>query len=226
MNTGRQGTKSALVAGASGLVGGALAELLSGSGDYDPVHLLNRRRLGLSASPIREHVVDFEHLDSGVSDIDAVDDAFCCLGTTIGKAGSRAAFRRVDHDYVVAFGKLAAKLGARTLVVVSSLGADPRSRNFYLKVKGETERDLGRLQLPSLVILRPSLLTGDREEFRPGERVGGAVLSVVSPLMKGPLGRFRPVSAVRVARAMVMSAREPPTALTVLESEEIRSATT
>lgn len=170
--------------------------------------------------------MDFEHLGSGVSDIDAVDDAFCCLGTTIGKAGSRAAFRRVDHDYVVAFGKLAAKLGARTLVVVSSLGADPHSRNFYLKVKGETERDLGRLQVSSLVILRPSLLTGDREEFRTGERLGGAFLSAVSPLMKGPLGRFRPVSAARVARAMVMSAREPLTSLTVLESEEIRRATT
>lgn len=222
MKAAGQKAFTALIAGASGLVGGALLGRLLDSGEYRRIHLLNRRTLGLESDLVREHPVDFERLPEGAAGIDRVDHAFCCLGTTIRKAGGQAAFRRVDHDYVLAFGHLAASLGARTLVVVSSLGADPDSRNFYLRVKGETERDLRQLGVTSLVILRPSLLTGDRKEFRLGERVGGVLLAAVSPLMIGPMERVRPVSAARVAEMMYRAARVGEPGLRVIESEEIR----
>lgn len=205
------------------MVGRAVVTRLRDSGDFDRIHLLVRRPLGMAGEAVREHLADFGRLDDLASDIDGIDAAFCCLGTTIRTAGSRQAFRQVDHDYIVAFGTFAAGLGARALVVVSSLGADPDSGNFYLRVKGETERDLAKTGIASLVILRPSLLTGDREEFRFGEKIGGAFLSVVSPLMVGRLGRIRPVSADQVASAMVLVARAPAEGVRVLESEQIRA---
>lgn len=214
----------ALVAGASGLVGRALLGRLEESGEYDRIHLLLRRPLGRQDARVLEHLVDFDRLAGSGEAIGRVDAAFCCLGTTIRKAGSKAAFRRVDHDYALEFGRLAAGLGARVLAVVSSLGADPESGNFYLRVKGETERDLSQIGFRSLVVLRPSLLTGDRQEFRLGERIGGAVLGVLSPLMVGTLGRVRPVAADQVALAMAHAVREARDGVQVLESEQIRAA--
>ncbi len=222
MKAVRQKAFTALVAGASGLVGGALVDRLRASGDYRYIHLLCRRALGMQSDRVGEHLVDFERLEDASDAISRVDHAFCCLGTTIRKAGSQAAFRRVDHDYVLAFGRLAADLGARSLVVVSSLGADPDSRNFYLRVKGETERDLRQLDLASLVIVRPSLLTGDRREFRPAERLGAVLLAAVSPFMIGPMQRVRPVSASRVAETMQQAAREENAGVRIIESEQIQ----
>lgn len=223
MTHGPSRGRVALVAGATGLVGRKLVEQLGACGDYAAVHLLNRRVTGTTSAVIREHPVDFGDLDAVASSVGEVDDAFCCLGTTIGKAGSKSAFRQVDHDYVVAFGRLALSLGARALVVVSSMGANPDSRNFYLRVKGEAERDLQTLGLRALVILRPSLLTGERQEFRPAERIGGAVMSVLSPLMRGPLDRIRPVSDEQVACAMLRAVQGQISGLRILESNDIRA---
>jgi uncharacterized protein YbjT (DUF2867 family) len=136
-------------------------------------------------------------------------------------AGSREAFRRVDHDYVVAFGKLALALGARSLAVVSSVGADPAARSFYLRVKGEMEHELRSLGLPSLVILRPSLLLGERREARLGERAGELGLRLASPLLKGSLARYRPVHAHTVALAAVAAGRGAAAGVLILEHAEL-----
>ncbi len=215
--------RSALVAGASGLVGRALVARLLTSNDYDRIHLLVRRPLGIASGSIREHLADFDRLEDLAPAIGSVDVAFSCLGTTIRKAGSKAAFRRVDHDCTLAFARFAAGTGARVLAVVSSLGADQGSSNFYLRVKGETERDLITAGVACIVILRPSLLTGDRLELRLGERIGGALLSALSPFMVGSLGRVRPIAADQVARAMARVVREPSEGVRVIESEDIRS---
>lgn len=214
---------TALVAGATGLIGRRLVRLLIESDDYDRVHLLVRRPTGITDDRLVEHAIDFDKLPDAGEDVGSVDHAFCALGTTIRTAGSREAFRRVDHDYVVAFAKLARDLGAQQFAVVSSLGADPDTRSFYLRVKGETERDLEALGLPRLVILRPSLLTGDRDEFRPGEKVSQLLLGITSPLLVGRLGRIRPVSDEQVARAMLGSVKNEGPAVWVIESEDIRS---
>lgn len=214
---------TAIVAGATGLIGRRLVSLLLESGDYDRVHALVRRPTGVRDARMVEHIVDFNELSSARGDAGPVDHAFCALGTTIRSAGSREAFRRVDHDYVVAFAQLAKALGAQHFAVVSSLGADPGTRNFYLRVKGETERDLQSLDLPRLVILRPSLLTGERTEFRPGERISQLLLGITSPLLVGKLGRIRPVSDQQVAAAMLRSVQGDGPAMQVIQSEDIRS---
>jgi uncharacterized protein YbjT (DUF2867 family) len=136
------------------------------------------------------------------------------------RAGSQAAFRRVDHDYVVALGELAARLGARRFLVVSSLGADPAARSFYLRVKGETERDLAAIGLPQLLIFRPSLLAGSRGEARPGESLANAALGLAGPLLPR---RLRPVPDSVLARAMLAAARQETAGFRIYESDEIQA---
>ena len=210
--------RTALLLGATGLVGGHCLSLLLQERAYARVHVLTRRPLPQSHPRLVEHVVDFDRLDP---DVVRGDDVFCCLGTTIAVAGSQPAFRRVDHDYPLEVARLARKNGARHFLLVSSLGADAGSRVFYNRVKGETEDDLRALGYPGLVILRPSLLVGDRAEHRAGEEWGRRVMTVVGPLMVGPLRRFRAIQAETVARAMVRTAERDPRGVQVMESDEI-----
>lgn len=212
--------RTALIAGASGLVGGELLELLLADAIVGRVHSLVRRSTGRTNEALAEQVVDFGNLSAAALAL-KVDEAYCCLGTTMRTAGSREAFRRVDLDAVVAFGRLAAAAGARSLAVVSSVGAGASARSFYLRTKGEMERDLAALGLPSLVILRPSLLLGERRETRWGERAGELGLRLASPLLKGSLARYRPVHARAVARAMIAASRHSVSELRVVESDEI-----
>lgn len=151
----------------------------------------------------------------------AADEVHCCIGTTLRAAGSRDAFRRVDHQIPIALARAARARGVRCFCYVSSLGADPAATTFYLKVKGEVERDLAALGFPSLVLFRPSLLLGERDERRPAERVGQVVGRMVGPLLIGPLRRYRPVPARTVARAMVRMGGTAPAGVTVLQSEQI-----
>ena len=153
---------------------------------------------------------------------DRITDAFCALGTTIAKAGSVEQLQRVDRDYVQDFGRVTKKLGAERLSVVSAIGADPKSINYFNRTKGEMEALLAELDLPSLRIFRPSLLLGAREERRPKEVVAGVVLGALSPLLAGPLRRYRGVEAAQVARAMYATSLEDFSAVRIFESDEIQ----
>ncbi len=147
-------------------------------------------------------------------------DAYCCLGTTIRSAGSQQAFRRVDHDLVLAFARWAASVPVSRLVVVSALGADAKSRAFYNRVKGETEDDLRAVAGSSLVLLRPSLLDGPRTERRWGESL---VLAMTRPVRTWLPASLRPVSVEDVAQSMITAALgDKPTA--VLESAALQGA--
>jgi uncharacterized protein YbjT (DUF2867 family) len=203
-------------------VGGHLVRLLARDPGVAEVHVPLRRVVarwkGLEA--VHLHVVDFRALDAD-ADAWAGEQVFLCLGTTMKKAGSRDAFRTVDLDYTLEAAGLALQRGARDAFLVSSTGADPDSSVFYLRVKGETERALSDLPFRSVHMLRPSLLTGERTELRPGERLGQVVGSVLRPLMVGPLRRHRPVAAETVAGAMVALARDPGAGTHVHESEEL-----
>jgi uncharacterized protein YbjT (DUF2867 family) len=195
-----------VVAGATGLVGRELAVRLLRERRFARVVALSRRPLSLTDP--RLEVVDaaYDRLAAalaGVTGEHAPLDVFCCLGTTIRAAGSEEAFRRVDHDYVLALGRWARAAGAHRMVVISALGADASSRVFYNRVKGETERDLAALGLASLVIVRPSLLAGDREEYRPGERLA---LLATRPLRALLPAGIRPIAAADVAQAMLNAA--------------------
>jgi uncharacterized protein YbjT (DUF2867 family) len=209
------------LAGASGLVGAELLRLLLESKEYQQVHLVQRRSLAVDDPKASEHLVSFDEL-SNLEIEDRITDAFCALGTTIAKAGSVEQLQKVDRDYVRGFGRVAKRVGAERLSVVSALGADPKSINYYNRTKGEMEALLAELDLPSLRIFRPSLLLGAREERRPKEVLAGLVLGVLSPVMVGPLERFRGVAAAQVARAMYVTSLEDFSGVRIFESDEIQ----
>lgn len=209
----------AVVAGGSGLVGGHLLEDLLSSGAYTRVVSLVRRPSGRAHPKLEERSVDFEQVDA--TPVPPGADVFVTLGTTIAKAGSREAFRRVDHDYVVGVGRAAKAGRAARLLAVSALGADPSSRVFYSRVKGEAEEALAALGLPALFLFRPSFLDGARAESRPGEAAGIAFVRAVRFALVGPLRKYRAVEARAVARAMLASALSPATGRVVVESDRI-----
>jgi uncharacterized protein YbjT (DUF2867 family) len=206
--------RTALLLGATGLVGSFLLRRLLESDAYTRVTVWVRRKLEQAHPKIRCEVVNFERLHE--RRIEA-EDVFCCLGTTIKKAGSQAAFRQVDYDYPVALAIAAAGGGARRLLVVSALGAHPDSRVFYSRVKGEMEIAVKAAGVPTTIFFRPSLLSGPRQEVRRGERIGEAIGKVLGPL----LGKYRPIHADFVAAAMLKAAlQNKPSG--VIESGEIR----
>jgi uncharacterized protein YbjT (DUF2867 family) len=216
-------SRTALVAGASGLVGGHLLQLLLADAAYARVITLARRQLDARHAKLDQRVLDLGALDA-VSDPPHVDDAFCCVGTTIKKAGSQEAFRRVDYDYVLAFARVGQRAGARQFLLVSALGADPASRIFYSRVKGEVEAAVQQLPYQGIQIFRPSFLMGDRAEVRLAERIGVPLARVVAPLLVGPLRRYRPIHAADVARAMAQIAKEAPRGPNVFEYDGIIAA--
>ncbi|MBX3446494.1 MAG: oxidoreductase [Parvibaculaceae bacterium] len=194
--------RTALVAGATGLIGGHLVTLLLTDPAYEKVVVLARRPLAGASSPkLQTIIADFDALDAALSGI-AVDDAFCALGTTIKVAGSQDAFRRVDHDYIVSFARTAKAAGAVRFLLVSAMGADANSSIFYSRVKGETERDVRALGFEALHVFRPGLLLGDRTEKRIGEEIGATLTPFLNPLMIGPLRAYRSIRGETVARAM------------------------
>ncbi len=191
----------ALVAGASGLVGTALCNQLRRDRRFAPVVVLARRQPAISEPPLQVEIVDFSRIgqwDPSVS----LDTVFCALGTTIRQAGSEAAFRAVDFDLVLEIARLAKRGNARHFIFVSSLGANPDSSVFYLRVKGEVEEAVKTLGLPHVAALRPSFLDGNRTTPRPGEKAARIVGRILRPVLWGPLEKYRPTPAEKVAEAM------------------------
>jgi len=215
--------RTALLAGASGLVGGHLLKLLLADGGYARVITLGRRAVATRHPQLDQRVVDMDALDT-LPDVPGADDAFCCLGTTIKTAGSQQAFRKVDYDYVLAFARAGQRAGARQFLLVSALGADPGSRIFYSRVKGETEAAVKQVPYQGVQIFRPSFLMGDRVERRLAERIGVPIARAVAPLLVGPLRRYRPIDAADVARAMVQIAKDAPRGPNVFEYDGITAA--
>ena len=199
---------TAWIAGASGLVGSHCLRLLLDRPEYERVVSLVRRPSGQSFPKLAEIVVDFGKLES--LDAPPPDDVFCALGTTIKTAGSKEAFRKVDYGYVEAVSALAADLGAKRFLLVSSVATDSDSPNFYLRVKAEAESAAALKPFEMAGMLRPSFLLGERKEFRLGERVGIPLARLFSFLLFGPMRIYRPIEAQTVAAAMVGAALHAP----------------
>jgi uncharacterized protein YbjT (DUF2867 family) len=208
--------RTALVVGASGLVGRELLRQLSAPASRTTrVHALVRRALEPAIDGVQVHVVDFVHLPS----LPAVDDLYCALGTTIKVAGSEAAFRAVDYDAVVDSARAAQAAGVRRMAVVSALGADARSRVFYNRVKGEMEAALQALRFERLVIARPSLLAGAREALgQAPRRAEQLTLRLLRPIGSLLPASVRPIEAAVVARAMIVALNADGAAAHVIES--------
>jgi uncharacterized protein YbjT (DUF2867 family) len=210
-------TRTVIVVGATGLVGGECLRLLLRDPAFSRVFVLARRPPVVDdpAGKLETHLVDFDHLEATAAEVRA-DTIICALGTTIKQAGSQERFRHVDLDYPLAVAKLGLGRGASHFLLVSALGADSKSKVFYSRTKGGLEDRLRALGYRSLTILRPSLLLGERRESRLGEELGKR-FGVLVP------GRYRPVKASVVARALVLAAKEDRPGVEVLESEEIRA---
>ena len=222
MTTRRRQRRTAVVAGASGLVGRELLGRLLHEPVYDRIVALTRRPLHTGERVI-EVPAQFDALDrvfGPAVPTDATIDAYCCLGTTLRAAGSEAAFRQVDFDYVVAFGRWAVDHAVRRMLVITALGADANSPVFYNRVKGEVEFALRALAGPSLTLLRPSLLDGARPQWRTGEFLA---LAVSRPLRALLPSRVRPVRIADVAQSMIDAAQRAE-ALPVIESAAMHGA--
>ena len=206
--------RSALILGATGLVGAECLRLFAESDRFARVVALTRRPLSNAPPRVETHVVDFERLEAAAEHF-RVSHIVCALGTTIKKAGTQEAFRRVDHDYPLAAARLGLRQGAQHFLLVSALGASARSRIFYSRVKGEVEDAIRALPYRSVTIVRPSLLLGERGEFRLGEAIGKVFAGLIP-------GRYRPVHARDVAAALLAAAVEDRPGVRVIESEEIR----
>ena len=214
--------RTALLAGATGLVGAALLALLRDSPRYTHTHVLLRRPLaGLNADArVTPHLVDFVQLPDPLP---AVDDVYIALGTTIKVAGSEAAFRRVDFDHVVATARAARAAGAHRLAIVSALGADANSRVFYNRVKGEMQAAVAQLGYDSVVFAQPSLLVGDRSALGQPTRTAEVwITRLLHPVMALVPRGVRPIQASAVARALLAATLAPRPGVRLLSSGDMQ----
>ncbi|MGH8455595.1 MAG: NAD-dependent epimerase/dehydratase family protein [Stenotrophobium sp.] len=199
-------SRIALIAGTTGLVGAQLVQRLLAGDAYTQIKLLTRRPLALDDARITTLITDFSDLNALGEQLRA-DDVFCCLGTTLKTAGSKAAFERVDYGMVLDLARAAKAQGAKQFLVISAAGASATSPAFYSRVKARMESDAAAVGFESVHILRPSLLLGARGEPRMGERAAQRLMPALSPLLRGSLKKYRAVRAEDVAAAMLELAK-------------------
>lgn len=210
----------ALVFGGSGLVGTQLVKELMNDDKCSSLVLFSRKPMGLNHPKITEHVVDFTRLEE-VRHLVQGDELYICLGTTIKKAGSVKAVEAIDRDLPLQISRIAFDNGVRKIAVVSSMGANARSGNFYVRIKGEMENGIIGIPFDKKVIARPSMLLGDRQEFRFGEAVGKVIMKALGFLMVGGLRKYRGITDRTVAHAMVTLIRSSNQEI-VFESDQLQ----
>jgi uncharacterized protein YbjT (DUF2867 family) len=210
--------RTALLVGASGLVGRELLDLLLSDSVYEKVVVLTRKPLSIDNAKYQNHVVDFDRLTEYYKDIVA-QDIFCCLGTTMRVAGSKDAFKKVDYTYPLEIAKLAKAAGAEQYLLVSALGSNEKSSIFYNKVKGEVEQAIGALNYQSFKVFRPSLLLGNRSEQRNGEDAAKIFYKIFGFIIPA---KYKAIEASTVATAMLMAAKLRRPGMIVYESDTMR----
>ena len=211
--------RTALIAGSSGMIGSHCLRYLLSDQHYHQVVALVRSKLPQEHEKLMQHVVDFEQLNK-YGFLFEVDDVYCCLGTTIRKAGSQKKFAKVDLEYVFETAELAREKNVRQFLLVSALGADPRASVFYNRIKGLAEESVIKFRFDSTLIFRPSLLLGEWKEFRLGEEIAKKITVPLSPLLIGSLRKYKPIRAEIVAKAMVQTAKKNLTGLRIFDSDE------
>jgi uncharacterized protein YbjT (DUF2867 family) len=193
--------KTAIIAGATGLIGKQLLFNLIESEVYDKIIALVRKEIPFHSPKLVQVIVDFDNLPLIADNLKA-DDVFCCLGTTIRKAGSQEAFKKVDYDYCLNLAKETHINGSKNFFLVSALGANSKSKIFYKQVKGELEEAISKVGFNSFYIFRPSLLLGNRNEFRLGEKIMQIIMKPISKLMFGSMKKYAAIESQQVAKAM------------------------
>ena len=212
--------KTATIIGSTGMVGSLLLRVLLTSDTYERVIIFVRNKVKVSHPKLTQHVVDFDDPET-YRDLIEEGDMYCCLGTTMKKAKTQEAFEKVDLTYPIEFAKAGVEKGIKQFLIVSSLGANTQSSNFYLHTKGKCEEALRVLAFKSISIFRPSLLLGRRKEFRLGEKLMTVLMSILSIFMIGPLRKYKAIRAKKVAYAMYVIAKQGTIGYHVYESDEI-----
>jgi uncharacterized protein YbjT (DUF2867 family) len=199
-------TKTATLIGATGLIGGELLNLLLKDDYFQAVKILVRRPFNLVHARLEKKLVDFNDNDSLLVALDNSDIIFCTVGTTQKKVkGDKEAYRKVDYDIPVHAARFSKMVGCNVFVLVSAVGANSKSKNFYLKLKGEVEDQIGKIGIDSVHIMRPSMLVGDRHEYRVAEKIGTLLMKAFSFLLPS---KYKPIHARDVAKAMVTAAKK------------------
>jgi uncharacterized protein YbjT (DUF2867 family) len=212
----------AIIAGASGLIGSNLLNILLEHHQYDEVLVLVRKELPFHHKKLLQLVIDFDELDK-YADAITGQALFCCLGTTKAKTPNKEEYRKIDHDYPLQLAQFAKQNGVSQFHLVSSIGANAKSSTFYLKLKGELEEDIRKLNLNTLHIYQPSMLIGDRKEARLAEKILGFIFKIIDPLLVGRLKKYRSIKAITVANAMFKKSLETDTGTFIHTSDKIQT---
>jgi uncharacterized protein YbjT (DUF2867 family) len=213
--------KKAIIAGASGLIGNELITLLLAEPGYNKVSVLVRKELPVKHGKLVQIVVDFDHLDEYSDKING-DVLFCCLGSTKKKTPDLTDYRKVDHDYPLLLAKICLNNNIGQFHLVSSIGADATSTNFYTKMKGETENDIIKVGLSDLYIYRPSMLTGHRIENRPLEKALTVLMKFIDPLLVGQFKKYKSIAGKTVANAMYKQSLKKEVGTFIYSSDKIK----
>ncbi|MFN3848681.1 MAG: NAD(P)H-binding protein [Spirosomataceae bacterium] len=205
--------KTALVVGATGLVGNLLTNKLLQNDNYAIVKVLARKPIAINHPKLEQIIVDFDNLDSTKI---IADDVFCCLGTTMAKAGSKQAFYKVDFTYPYEVAKIALKNGAKQYAIITAMGANQKSLFYYNRVKGDIETALTELKYPNLMIFRPSMILGDRQEHRGGESFGKVVMNLFDFITPK---KYKGIEADKIANCMIQKSQENLNGKHIFESD-------
>ncbi|MHB0756807.1 NAD(P)H-binding protein [Polaribacter sp. M15] len=211
--------KSAIILGATGLTGGILLRKLIADKNYSTIKLFSRNSVEITSEKIQEYLIDVLELEQSAKDFIA-DEVFCCIGTTAAKTKDKKLYKAIDYGIPVTAAKIAKQNKILTFVVMSSMGADANSSVFYNKTKGEMERDVLQQNIQNTYILRPSIIGGNRDEFRLGESIGKAIMRVLNPLFFGRLKKYKMIHPEKIATSMQVLAKTKPS-INIFSSDEI-----
>jgi uncharacterized protein YbjT (DUF2867 family) len=214
-------TNKAIIVGASGLIGSKLLNILLNSNGYDEVLSIARKKTRVTNTKLTQLVIDFDHLDNYAQSITG-NALFCCLGTTKKQTPNLTDYRKIDHDYPVKLAEIALKNGVEQYHLVSSMGANAKSSSFYLKMKGDTEEDLKKVDLNSLFVYQPAMLIGHRKKARTGEWLMFGLMKLIDPLLLGSLKKYRSIPAQTVAMAMFKQSLKNKTGVFTYTSDKIK----
>jgi uncharacterized protein YbjT (DUF2867 family) len=213
--------KSAIILGSSGLIGSNLLTLLLENSNFESVKIFVRKILPIQHQKLIQILTNFEDLEAVKNEIRA-DVIFSCLGSTRNKTPDLQQYRKIDHDYPIYFAEEGLKNGLSEFHLISALGANSNSSNFYTKMKGETEDAIKNLKIPSLYIYQPSFLRGNRTENRLGEKIALIVMKIIDPLLMGSFKKYKTIAAEVVAKAMINESIKNKKGIFVLESDKIK----
>jgi len=220
LKEGKMEKKSAIILGSTGLTGKFVIHMLLKDERYGSIKIFSRSKIGIVHPKLEEHIGDILHLEK-FRDLFFADEVYCCIGTTKAKTPQKDLYKKIDYGIPVTAARLCKEKGINTIVVISALGANPKSKLFYNRTKGLMEKEVLNCKIPNTYLLQPSLISGKREEKRLGEWLGKQLMGLFHFVLVGPLEKYRPIAPDTIAKAMVWLCNHDYETVR-LESDEIK----